>query len=116
MSALNDDIGGKLNVLVDVPRAMSPSEVNDYLLTGVMPNLSQSPPEEFDPATLRPLGDMEARMWLGSLTASGKIGESVMTERRVDVRPLVVRDDDDESVLVYTCDCGVLDETVVPCL
>lgn len=70
MSALNDDLGGMLNVLVDVPRAMSPAEVEEFLVTGVFPDLSVPPPEEggAEPAEL---DESTARLWLGTLTASG---------------------------------------------
>lgn len=70
MSALNDDLGGMLNVLVDVPRAMSPVEVREFLVTGVFPDLSVPPPEEGG-ASPEELDETTARLWLGTLTASG---------------------------------------------
>lgn len=69
MSALNDDLGGKLNLLVGVPRAMSPAEAREFLITGAFPDLSRPAPEE----GVRPdveLSETEARLWLGTLTAA----------------------------------------------
>lgn len=76
MSALNDDLGGVLNVLVDVPRAMSPTEVRDFLMTGVFPNLSKPPPEEASEETFTQLTETDARLWLGTMTAAGGFGPS----------------------------------------
>lgn len=78
MSALNDDLGGVLNVLVDVPRAMSPTEVRDFLVTGVFPDLSKPPPEDADPETFRQLTETDARLWLGTMTAAGGFGPSTV--------------------------------------
>lgn len=74
MSALNDDLGGKLNVLVDVPRAMSPTEIREFLTTGVFPDLSKPPPEEGGVKVETSLNDTETRLWLSSLTAAGISG------------------------------------------
>lgn len=71
MSALNSDLGGKLNVLVDVPRAMSPLEIQVFLATGVFPDLSLPPLEDRGDDSLRELTGTEARQWLGTLTACG---------------------------------------------
>jgi len=76
VSALNDDLGGVLNVLVDVPRAMSPTEVRDFLMTGVFPNLSKPPPEEASEETFTQLTETDARLWLGTMTAAGGFGPS----------------------------------------
>ena len=74
MSALNDDIGGKLSALVEVQRGMSPSEARDFLITGVMPDLSRPPPEEVEAEDLEELTETDARQWLGAITAAGDLG------------------------------------------
>jgi hypothetical protein len=73
VSALNDDIGGMLNVLVDVQRGMSPSEARDFLITGVMPDLSKPPLDETSPDNLRPLNETDARLWLGMITTKPRV-------------------------------------------
>lgn len=86
MSALNDDIGGKLNVLVDVPRAMSPIEANIFLMTDVFPDLSQPPPEDASIESQVELTETDARLWLGTLTASSNpIGDYLVVNTRDDV-------------------------------
>lgn len=71
MSALNSDSGGTLSTLVSVQRGMTPSEIEDFLATGIMPDLSKPPSEKIDPDNLQTLSETDARLWLGMITASG---------------------------------------------
>lgn len=97
MSALTEDIGGMFNVLVDVPRVMSPLEAREFLATGKMPNLSQPPPEDAEPEVGTELTETEARLWLNTLTASVNPAADHIT----------VRGDGD---IVTSCGCTVQTE------
>lgn len=101
MSALTDPVGGMLNVLVDVSRAMSPLEVREFLITGTLPNLSQPPPEDASSETQTELSDTEARLWLSTLTAS---------DHRI---PECLVDDVDRDDVVYPDNTEQISQTSV---
>lgn len=83
MSTLTDPYGFALTTMVEAQRGLSEREVHEFLSTGVLPDLSEPPDDDFNERTLdsvqiHPLGDV--RTWLSgtiplSITASSFLAD-----------------------------------------